>query len=93
MARVALQADLFPPVASPAEPDPDPIAELTAMLQQLRRAVTHPWTPLSEAMQREYRAQALGRLAGAEGERLADAIFVESERLFANEGGRTSGSG
>ncbi|HEV2364725.1 MAG TPA: hypothetical protein VGS12_11080 [Caulobacteraceae bacterium] len=84
MARIALQADLF--AAAPPEPATilDPIAELVAMLQELRAAAAHPWTPLSEAMQREYRAQALGRLARPEGEELAAAIMVESERLFAS---------
>lgn len=78
-----MQADLFAPAASPS-PEADPIAELTAMLEDLRGAVVHPWTPLTEAMQREYRAQALGRAVGPEGERLAEAILAESERLFAS---------
>jgi hypothetical protein len=86
MSRIAFQADLFAPAVGAApepESEPNPIAELSAMLRQLREAMVHPWTPLSEAIQREYRAQALARLAGAEGERLAAAILVESERLFA----------
>lgn len=82
MSRIAFQADLFAPAAAGPEPECDPIAELAAMLRQLQNAVVHPWTPLSEAIQREYRAQALARLAGAEGERLAAAVLAESERLF-----------
>ncbi|HEV2363283.1 MAG TPA: hypothetical protein VGS12_03690 [Caulobacteraceae bacterium] len=55
MPRIPVQADLF---AAPSAPttDVDPLAELAAMLQELRAAAAHPWTPLSEAMQREYRA-------------------------------------
>jgi len=84
MARFAIQPDLFAPAPTPAEPAIDPIVELNAMLRELRAAIVHPWTPLSEAMQREYKARALGRIAGPEGERLAVEVLVESERLFAS---------
>ncbi|MGH6993619.1 MAG: hypothetical protein ACRED8_04055 [Caulobacteraceae bacterium] len=74
---------MFATAPAPAEPQPDPIAELTLMLEELRAAVIHPWTPLSEAIEREYRARRLGHLGGPEGERLASAVLAESERLFA----------
>ncbi len=84
MTRIALQQDLFATAPSPPEPQVDPIAELTIMLAELREADSHPWSPLSDAVQKEFHVQSLARRGGSQGERLAAEILAESERLFAS---------
>ena len=82
----AQQPDLFAP-ARLAEPPPpadpiDPIAELNAMLAQVKAADRPPWPHLTVAIEWEYRALFLARQSGEEGKRLATAIIDEDERLF-----------
>lgn len=84
MTRFAGQSDLFTPPKVPVrEPARDPVAELTALLDQVRGADRLPWPSLSEVMAEEHRALGLARLAGAEGEALAAAFLAETERLLA----------
>lgn len=85
MHRVAAsQADLFAlATTAPALPTRGPIAELTDMLSALRAAEHLPWPDAAAAMTEERRALGLARLAGAEGEKLAAAILLETERLLA----------
>lgn len=91
MSRVAaVQSDLFAPSQSrvvegpsePAAPAQDPIAELQALLADLRAASAPPWPDLTTTMAHEYRALGLARQAGPEGEALAAAILDETERLL-----------
>jgi hypothetical protein len=79
------QPDLFVAPAPMPEPDaqPDPVAELSAMLGRLRAADCLSWADATGAMAEEYRALALARLAGTEGEAIATAILEETERLLA----------
>ena len=85
------QSDLFSPrqpdpfaapPAEPAPPGPDPLDELTALLDTLRAADRLPWPHLTAVMEAEYRELFLARQAGAEGARLASAIMEQTERLF-----------
>jgi len=78
------QPDLFAPTTTPsAVPPVEPLAELAALLAELRAAARLPWPDAAATMAEERRALGLARLAGAEGERLAAAILQETERLFA----------
>ena len=77
----APQPDLF---AQPAERPAlsDPLGELKELLDKVRSASELPWADAAAAMAEELRALWLARQAGDEGERLAAAIFAETERLF-----------
>lgn len=87
MARFALpQADLFAPApATPSALRPDPLDELTALLDRLRAADRLPWPDAAAAMAEERHALGLASLAGPEGEQLAADILQETERLLALE--------
>ena len=75
------QTDLFAPdVPVPVAPVRDPLAELAELLDVLRDAECLPWPDAAAAMAEERRALGLAR---AEGERLAAAILLETERLLA----------
>ncbi len=77
------QPDMFAaPPAEPAPPGPDPLDELTALLDTLRAADRLPWPHLTAVMEAEYRVLFLARQAGEEGARLASAIMEQTERLF-----------
>lgn len=77
------QPDLFAPAPrAPAAPERAPLDELADLLAVLRAADRLPWPDVATAMAEERRAYSLGRLAGAEGARLATAIMEETERLF-----------
>ena len=77
------QPDLFAaPPPEPAPADPDPLDELTMLLDMLRAADRLPWPHLTAAMEAEYRVLFLAKQAGAEGARLASAIMEQTERLF-----------
>jgi hypothetical protein len=83
MSRVASrQSDMFAAVAAPPALELDPMAELLALLDRLRKAERLPWPDAAGAMAEERRALGLARLAGSEGERLAAAILDETERLL-----------
>jgi hypothetical protein len=78
------QTDLFAPdIPVPVAPARDPLAELAELLDVLRDAECLPWPDAAATMAEERRALGLARLAGAEGERLAAAILLETERLLA----------
>ncbi len=78
------QRDLFTPdETQPALPACEPLAELSALLANLRAAERLPWPDAAAAMAEERRALSLARMAGAEGEKIAAAILMETERLLA----------
>ncbi len=81
----ASQPDLFTPPPAPTKPAArtDPLAELTALLAKARAADRPYWPDLTAAMEEEYLALHLGRLAGPEGKALASAFSDEAERLLA----------
>jgi|GEM_PF-2215087 len=87
MSRFApAQADLFAPAAPPPpsavrEPPVDPVAELKAVLAQLRSAATIPWPTYSEGLGQELRLMRLAEQAGEEGREPYRAIGVELWRL------------
>ena len=77
------QSDLFVRPAPEAVPPPvDPVSELKALLDKVQAASVLPWIDAAAAMAEEHRALWLAGQAGDEGERLAAAIFEETERLF-----------
>src|SRR4051812_48571559 len=77
MPRVA-QPDLFAaPPGPPSPPEPDPILELPRPLARVRTAESLPWPDAAATMAEEHRALGLARIAGPEGERLAEAIMIE----------------
>lgn len=83
MSRFAAHPDLF---ASPPAREPraeEPIVELQALLDRLRAAQTLPWPDAAGAMAEELRALGLAQRAGPDGEALAAAILLETERLLA----------
>jgi len=86
MPRFAPQhLDLFVPsnAAESTAPFVNPLAELSALLARLRAADHMPWPDAAAAMAEEHRALGLASQAGPEGQRLAAAIFEETERLLA----------
>ena len=85
MTRFSLsQPDLFAPAAAPpAVPSRPPLDELAELLAYLRAARHLPWPDAAATMAEERRALGLARLAGPEGDRLAEAILQETERLLA----------
>jgi hypothetical protein len=73
------------PPAAPPVPEVAPLDELAAILAMLVGADRMPWPDLPTTMAQELRVIGLARIAGPEGAKLASAIMVETERLFAAE--------
>jgi hypothetical protein len=82
--RLFTQPDLFGEAVKPAPTaEPPPLDQLSDMLAMLRAAEYLPWPDAAATMAEERRALGLARLAEPEGEALAAAILVETERLLA----------
>ena len=82
MTRFAAHPDLFAPPPVPEAPLEEPLVALQAMLARLRGVAALPWPDAAGAMAEELRALGLARRAGPEGDVLAAAILVETERLL-----------
>jgi len=64
MTRFGPQQDLFATAPQPpAAPPPDPLGELTALLDRLRSAQHLPWPDAAATMAEELRALGLARSA------------------------------